>query len=339
MPIIQLEPHPITALPRHPNLPGETTGPNIQDFVRDTLEEAQSLLDQFPSILKADSKLHTSPPSNAKVKLSQGWRTLPAGPAPQEGSDPKKEFWVCRQSDHKDCNVLEGTATWREFNEGLRINHAEHEKEYTPSVSSVHHLLKWSNSEQWDPDTSIVVSGITYSQFNIELNLIVHTFNPSVLIRPRAFLSWSMSASYDNPFCAAPKLDADGKECACKGFLTVQVPFYLFKPTSLDSPFKDLYAQIKDAVPPRTIFANYASIERAEHLLPSAKEGTRSYQRIRWTMATTSEADGGIPGWVQRSWMLGGVPKAVVADVGLFIGWCMKKRQEKKDEDDMRLEG
>jgi hypothetical protein len=43
-------------------------------------------------------------------------------------------------------------------------------------------------------------------------------------------------------------------------------------------------------------------------------------------MATTSEAGGKIPQWVQRNWTLGGVPRAVVADVGLFIGWVMKKR-------------
>jgi hypothetical protein len=43
-------------------------------------------------------------------------------------------------------------------------------------------------------------------------------------------------------------------------------------------------------------------------------------------MATTSEAGGKIPQGVQRNWTLGGVPRAVVADVGLFIGWVMKKR-------------
>lgn len=44
-------------------------------------------------------------------------------------------------------------------------------------------------------------------------------------------------------------------------------------------------------------------------------------------MATTSNAGGSIPQWVQRNWTLGGVPKAVVADVGLFIGWTMRRRE------------
>jgi hypothetical protein len=165
MPIIQLEPHLFTTLPQHPNLLGEATGPNIQDFVRATLEEAQPLLDQFPATLKADSKLRPSPPSKAKVKLSRGWRTLPAA---EEGSNPRKEFWVCRQSDHEDSNALDGTASWWEFNDGLRSNHAEHEMEYTPSVTGVHQLLKWTDSEQWNPNTSIAISGTTYKQFNIE---------------------------------------------------------------------------------------------------------------------------------------------------------------------------
>lgn len=47
---------------------------------------------------------------------------------------------------------------------------------------------------------------------------------------------------------------------------------------------------------------------------------------IQWTMATTSDAGGLIPQWVQRNWTLGGVPRAVVADVGLFIDWSTKRR-------------
>ncbi|KAJ5120578.1 uncharacterized protein N7515_009966 [Penicillium bovifimosum] len=298
MPIIRLKPHSIATLPHHPNIPEVPTGSNIQGFVRATLEEARPLLDQLPATLEADSKLRPSPPSKAQVKLSQGWRTLPS----REGHFPSKEFWVCRESDHEDSNALDGTASWSEFNDGLRTNHAEHEMEYTPSVTSVHQLLNWTDSELWNPNTSMLVSGTTYKQFNIELNLIVHTFHPTVLIRPRAFISWSMSAAYNNGPYPATRSDADCEEAQPNGFITVQVPFkfYLAKPDAADSQFKDLYAQIMQAVPPGTIFARYASVEHVKLLPPaassaSADEGTRASPRrqIRWTMATTSEAAGG----------------------------------------------
>lgn len=50
---------------------------------------------------------------------------------------------------------------------------------------------------------------------------------------------------------------------------------------------------------------------------------------IEWRTATTSNAGGWIPKRVQRSWSLGGVPKAVVHDVGLFMGWVDRERKSK----------
>lgn len=84
----------------------------------------------------------------------------------------------------------------------------------------------------------------------------------------------------------------------------------------------ELHQKVVSAVPKRTIFANYASVEQV-NLLPPGDSGP---SRIEWTMATTSDAGGSIPQWVQRNWTLGGVPRAVVADVGLFIGWTMRRR-------------
>lgn len=154
----------------------------------------------------------------------------------------------------------------------------------------------------------------------IPVNLIVHTFHPQALIRPRAFISWTVSASF--------KTGLENGELSSQpqteGFITVQVPFRLPTPSER-SGYEALCAEIKDSVPPRTTFGYYASIERVELLASTTPEPSPD-RLIRWTMATTSEAGGKIPQWVQRNWTLGGVPKAVVADVGLFIGWIMKKR-------------
>ena len=146
--------------------------------------------------------------------------------------------------------------------------------------------------------------------------MIVHTFHPGALIRPRAFISWTVSA-------AVSKITPEN-ESEVTSFITIQVPFRL-SDAAEDPEYQQLCADVRASVPPRTIFAHYASIEQVELLRPSDS----SDRMIRWTMATTSEAGGKIPQWVQRNWTLGGVPKAVVADVGLFIGWIMKQREQR----------
>lgn len=64
----------------------------------------------------------------------------------------------------------------------------------------------------------------------------------------------------------------------------------------------------------------------AESSSQIASERLAQPSLVQWTMATTSDAGGLIPQWVQKNWTLGGVPRAVVADVGLFIDWTAKRR-------------
>lgn len=162
------------------------------------------------------------------------------------------------------------------------------------------------------------------------VNLITHTFHPSALIAPRTFISLTISAAYDGVPSTASPPPTPSQEEHRQGFLTVQIPLH---PAASSTP-KALHQKITASVPKRTIFANYASIERVELLpagkatnQPSTDQPQSPQSRIEWTMATTSDAGGSIPQWVQRSWALGGVPRAVVADVGLFIGWTMRRRQ------------
>lgn len=108
-----------------------------------------------------------------------------------------------------------------------------------------------------------------------------------------------------------------------------------FQKDSTDNDVPDALKQkILTTVPKNTVFARYASVERVRLLPPAAPapgaatdtNNNTDGNRIEWIMATTSDAGGKIPQWVQRSWTMGGVPKAVVADVGLFLGWVDKKR-------------
>lgn len=38
----------------------------------------------------------------------------------------------------------DGTASWEEFDSGLRADHSQHEMEYTPDVYDAHRILDWS---------------------------------------------------------------------------------------------------------------------------------------------------------------------------------------------------
>ena len=148
------------------------------------------------------------------------------------------------------------------------------------------------------------------------VNLITHTFHPSALISPRSFNSLTVSADYQ-------PLQGQPGDPSPTGFVTVQIPFY---PDASSTP-TDLYQLINANVPRRNIFANYASVEQVTLLPAPSSQSPSEPRRIVWTMATTSDAGGSIPQWVQRNWTLGGVPRAVVADVGLFIGWTMRQRR------------
>lgn len=177
---IRLAPLPLSALPSHPALAerprqnGEsnnnnsnnqnqnqngnnngnnntaTTRPPLAAFIKQALDEAHTLLsDTIPLTFRVDKKLRSSPPSNAKVQLSS--RVIPVSTeiSPSVKGEKRKikddeEYWVCRKSIHVDAPE-EGTASWKEFENGLRFDHSQHEMEYTPSVSSVETLLEWKD--------------------------------------------------------------------------------------------------------------------------------------------------------------------------------------------------
>lgn len=239
-----------------------------------------------------------------------------------------EDYWVCRKSIHTDSSAQRGSASWSEFEKGLRENHSENEMDYTPSVASVEHLVKWPVVESLGGWRGVDMHGLFLSRsylnvfvlMYVAVNMITHTFKPAGLISPRTFISLVISA-YE-PESSTINSDNDNP---IQGFYTIQIPL-LFQRDSPNNDVPDaIKQQILSTVPKNTIFAHYASVERVR-LLPPATANANAERRIEWIMATTSDAGGQIPQWVQRSWTMGGVPKAVVADVGLFLGWVDKKR-------------
>lgn len=321
---LRLKPLPFSSLPSHPTLP-QNTEQQLEPFLSTILTEAQNLITTtIPQQFKPNPKLRSSAPSNAKVQLFTS--------TPNSGSSGVEEdYWVCRKSIHADSSSQRGgSASWAEFEKGLRENHSENEMDYTPSVASVQLLVKWPVVEDLGGWRGVDMHGLFFFSrcyLNVSVlrmvavNMITHTFKPAGLISPRSFISLVISA-YEPESTTTTNSNGDNP---IQGFYTIQIPL-LFKKDSPNNGVPDaIKQQILSAVPKNTIFALYASVERVR-LLPPATADANAERRIEWIMATTSDAGGLIPQWVQRSWTMGGVPKAVVADVGLFLGWVDKKR-------------
>lgn len=165
MSLLQLQPHPFTSIPTHPSFSPDSTLPDLHQYISTALHEALDLLNSVTSTFTADPKLRPSPPSQAKVKLLRGWRKSfkPRISSKSRGENDKSEFWVCRQSEHVN-ESSKGTASWREFEAGLRAEHAEHEMEYTPSVSAVERLLEWAPENIGE----IEVDGVRFRGISME---------------------------------------------------------------------------------------------------------------------------------------------------------------------------
>lgn len=154
--LIRLAPLSFSALPPHPGLAEKaqqgnnnaTSRPDLGDFIKEAITEAETLLSDTIHTFKVDKKLRCSPPSVAKVQLSSRAIPVSSSNAPngerQKNNGDEEEFWVCRKSVHVDTPE-EGTASWNEFESGLRFDHSQNEMDYTPSVSGVESLLEWKH--------------------------------------------------------------------------------------------------------------------------------------------------------------------------------------------------
>lgn len=163
MPLIQLQPHPFTILPSHPSLPPEPARSEVKQIANTALQEALELLNSDLPKWEKDSKTRRSPPANTDIRLLRTLRKTES--TLDTASKQKPEFWVCRQSEHHDATVV-GSASWTEFEDGLRSEHAEHEMEYTPSVTGVERLLQWTEQEIGELD----INGVTFKDVDVEGN-------------------------------------------------------------------------------------------------------------------------------------------------------------------------
>lgn len=131
--------------------------PNLLPFIKAVLEQAVTFVDEIlPATFKPVSK-KLAPPAKAKVQLlklevtSTELREIPwfDPKVPRDMPDDIAdigETWFARKSLHENC-AEKGTALFSEFDYGIRIDHPQHERDYTPNVIDAWKVLSWNIPE------------------------------------------------------------------------------------------------------------------------------------------------------------------------------------------------
>lgn len=268
-------------LPSHPDLaPQQTSGspPELQSFVTEALLESEGFMTTYlPRQFKVKSSSKQSPPATAPVELLT--REISATDLPREVRNlgASSETWFARTSVHENA-AKSGTATWQEFDQGLRANHSQHEMEYTPDVHDAHQVLSWDSELEGMGRQAAGWEDV--SMYLVEMR---HHIPPPLNNRVFSVL-----------VITAKKTDR---------FIVVQIPVDLAK---VPGAKYDRDSKVTAGM--------YCSIEYGQLIDDGSK--------VKWQMATASDAKGVLPMWAQKL----GVPGAVVKDVGLFIDWTQKRR-------------
>lgn len=268
-------------LPSHPSLSSQQQNPpELQSFLTSALTEGRTFVHSYlPENFTLKGSDKQSPPSKAQVKLYSHDITAANLPEEVRKAGGGNEAWFARTSVH-DNVAQEGTASWEEFDSGLRKNHSQHEKDYTPNVYDAHEVLNWD-----EQTSTLTLDSGSWTDVRMVMMEMAHQI-PSPL-NNRVF----------------PVLVVTAKRQQSE-FIVVQIPV-----ATRGLP----NAKYHDV--PKVTGGMYCSVELGELI----EEG----KRVRWSMATASDAKGSLPMWMQKM----GVPGAVVKDVGFFIKWCADKRK------------
>lgn len=159
---------------------------DLTRLLTSVLAEAVPFIQDVPAATKTKTKTKTTtsspwkskgvkkfPRSTAPVHLYE--RTVPAEALAAvvkrhhiDGVRAASETWVLRRSVHEDAETA-GTATWDEFTQCFKDDHAGAEKEFTPTV------LDTRLTQQWDcQGIEIRLQGTTWTGFTLKLEDSTH---------------------------------------------------------------------------------------------------------------------------------------------------------------------
>ena len=132
--------------------------PLLAPFLTALLTEATTFVDSTLPFVFHRKSTKTNPPAIASIQVLQCMISAEEiSKIPwKEANIPRKssrlrqtygEAWFARQSTHQN-KAATGTASWTEFDEGLRKEHSEHERQYTPDVFDSYKVLDWDRQIQ-----------------------------------------------------------------------------------------------------------------------------------------------------------------------------------------------
>ncbi|SLM33442.1 hypothetical protein LPUS_01932 [Lasallia pustulata] len=133
----------------------ERQRPALLVFIKAVLDEAAIFVDDIMPNTFKESGEKASIPAAAKVKLLKRdiggpelsrvpWATSTISRNPPKAVGKSREAWFARRSRHANRSD-QGTADFPEFDDGLRVNHSEHERDYTPDVYDAYRVLDWDS--------------------------------------------------------------------------------------------------------------------------------------------------------------------------------------------------
>ncbi|ROW11496.1 hypothetical protein VMCG_01149 [Cytospora schulzeri] len=309
------------------------TADELRPFVTQLLQEAVPFIDTAapraaaggtpdhhhhatPKALWKSKGVKTQPGSDARVEVTERVAVLTATGTASGAME--KDTWVCRRSVHAD-SAVGGSASWAEFVDCIRDRHAETEDAFTPGVMAHRTAVTWldggggggggavassSSSSSSPPPPPVEVGGVRWGRFGLYLVEMKHKIPPP--LKPRVFSVVQLIASAVG--------GGDGDESQGQG----QDEFVVVSVTVDDFAEGALKGRAELSAEKGVVIGAYASVERVRRLPSPGGE-------IEWIMATTSDAKGVLPMWVQTR----AVPGQVAKDVGMFLSWIAEERGKK----------
>lgn len=216
--LVRLTPLRLDELPLHSSLPDSTqhdptsmgeasngakpTAPKgrplPQAFLKAILDEGRAFIEAFP---RAASTAGTkaSQPSTANVEIlkhqvtasdlnSVPWKSSPIlRSEPSAAERSAGEFWAARHSIHDDDDT-QGSASWDQFEFGLREDHSKHEMDFTPTLYDARTIVDWAEKlratgSTVDEYTNVHMSGkLFFDRQTGSIDLVVSRYRLALML-------------------------------------------------------------------------------------------------------------------------------------------------------------